>query len=101
MMFLILQVFFFILFNLAGRFLFYSAALIFDMLNAEILPSGETVALILKWLVFLVPSVALYDTPVLQFHPSPDAQVQIFLFPFYAQIAPAGQRGSDAGSSAS
>ena len=35
------------------------------------------------------------------FYPSPDAQVQIFLFPFYAQIAPAGQRGSDAGSSAS
>ena len=32
-------------------FLFYSAALIFDMLNAETLPSGETVALILKWLV--------------------------------------------------
>lgn len=46
------------LFNLAGRFLFYSAALIFDMLNAETLPSGETVALILKWLVFLVPSVS-------------------------------------------
>lgn len=37
---------------------FYSAALIFDMLNAETLPSGETVALILKWLVFLVPSVS-------------------------------------------
>ena len=30
----------------------------FDMLNAETLPSGETVALILKWLVFLVPSVS-------------------------------------------
>ena len=44
--------------DLAGRFLFYSAALIFDMLNAETLPSGETVALILKWLVFLVPSVS-------------------------------------------
>lgn len=58
MKFLILQGVFFILFNLAGRFLFYSAALIFDMLNAETLPSGETVALILKWLVFLVPSVS-------------------------------------------
>lgn len=49
---------FYILFNLAGLFLFYSAALIFDMLNAETLPSGETVALILKWLVFFVPSVS-------------------------------------------
>lgn len=49
---------FFILFNLAGRFLFYSAALIFDMLNAETLPSGETVELILKRFVFLVPSVS-------------------------------------------
>lgn len=42
---------------LQGVFLFYSAALIFDMLKAETLPSGDTVALILKWLVFFVPSV--------------------------------------------
>lgn len=56
MKFLILQGVF--LFYLILQGVFYSAALIFDMLNAETLPSGETVALILKWLVFLVPSVS-------------------------------------------
>ena len=66
MKFLILQGVFLFYLILQGVFLFYlilqgvfySAALIFDMLNAETLPSGETVALILKWLVFLVPSVS-------------------------------------------
>ena len=56
MKFLILQGVF--LFYLILQGVFYSAALIFDMLKAETLPSGETVALILKWLVFLVPSVS-------------------------------------------
>mgnify|MGYP004604898347 CR=1 FL=1 len=58
MKFLILQGVFLFYFNLVGRFLFYSAALIFDMLNAETLPSGETVELILKRFVFFVPSVS-------------------------------------------
>lgn len=58
MKFLILQGVFLFYINLTGRFLFYSAALIFDMLNAETLPSGETVELILKRFVFLVPSVS-------------------------------------------